>query len=575
MLLDGDGRVSAANGKMTGLLGMKGHAAVAIGMDVSELLPEGAGPLKALLDRGEGSACLELPELEGRYLVALPLGGEARGLSVTAADLKTLGAYFGAIPSGRPANRLHDGAVAPYKEGVIILDSVGSIVYANEKAASLMGESRSELEGRSASRLAGSLVSGEWLTLEVIASRSSAAGLASCPRGEKAVFVSGMPVFGPDGSLALAVFTLKSLESSSFDENSSAQDRELFAAFRDEMTGPHFRPDPVRPFVKRSQAMRKALDQASRLSRSGVREILITGEPGSGKCSVARFIHDSSPRSVEPFVRVACSRRESSELEKEIFGAEAGHTTVAGILEAVGRGTVFLEDADKLPADLQKRIADFLSTREYRRAGGSSRMGSDATLVFTAAGDPNAPPEDGRILAVLAEALAASSIAVPPLRSRREDMAVIARTEMVSHNVRYGLRRYVDPGAADAMSEHDFPVNVRELKSALHKAAIFSSSPNVGPYLSRLFSQSGEPDSYVGGRGINDEKDERLPTLQSVKNSDLNSVLDNIQRKILVEAIRNCKSTREMAVILGISQAGVSRKLKKFKLDAPGKFTRK
>ncbi|MDR1079957.1 MAG: sigma 54-interacting transcriptional regulator [Deltaproteobacteria bacterium] len=545
-------------------------------MRVTDLLPEGGKRLVQILAAGDGCSCLELPELEEQYLVAMPLEGIDKGLSVTAADMRTMGVYFGAVPASRIDNRLFKTVIAAYPFGLMMIDSSGEIIYANDDAASIIGESREELEGHPVSRLSGMFVSGEWLVLDVIAGTRPMAGLASCPRGESAVFVSGIPVFGPDGSFELAVFTMKSLESSCFGEEYADLDRSLFESVRDEVTGHRYRPGSSKTFVTKSPAMRKTLDLASRLARSQQKEALVTGEPGTGKDEVARFIHENSSRSSEPYVRISCARREPLELEKEIFGAEAGHTTVAGLLEAASNGTVCLEDADALPGELQKRLSDFVSKRVYHRAGGSASVKSDVFLLLTASGNPNSPAEDGRLFHGLAEALAGSCISVPPLRSRREDVVELARVLMKDHNESYGLRRYLDPAAADLLLSYRFPGNLRELKSALHKAVVFSGSPNVGPYLQKLFGSDGEIVPAVpGGRGITDEADDRVPTLQTVRKSNLNTVLGGFERKILDDAIRVCRSTREMASMLGISQAGVSRKLKKFRLDAPGKYPRK
>ncbi|MDR1036894.1 MAG: sigma 54-interacting transcriptional regulator [Deltaproteobacteria bacterium] len=575
LVLDGEGAVTAVNRKMAALIGPRAEEAPVVGMGIAELLPEGGARLAELIGTGEGSFCLELPEMEGRYLMAQPLDGAGGGLLVTASDQVAFGAYYGALPAGRATNSLFGGVVSAYPHGLMMVHSRGDIVYVNEAAAALMGETPKSLEGHPVTTLSGRLVSGEWLVMEVMTTARSLAGIASCPRGESTVFVSGMPVFGPNGSMELGLFTLKSLESPCFGRENYVLDRELFEAVRDEMTGHNTRHSPGGDFVRMSPAMNKAVDQAARLARSGVREALVTGEPGTATDVVARFIHETSARSVEPYVRLSCARRDPRELEREIFGAEAGHTTVAGLLEAAGSGTVCLEDADVLPVELQKRIWEFLTGREYRRAGGSVAVVSETYLILTASGDPYAPAEDGRLFHGLAEVLAGSCVAVPPLRSRREDIVEMANLELASHNRGYGLRRYVDPAAADLLQSYSFPGNVRELWSAIHKAAIFSGHDNLAPYLRSIFLMEGALVSPPGGRGITDQAEDKVPNLQTVRLSDLTTVLGGVERKILEDSIRICRSTREMAMMLGISQAGVSRKLKKFRLDAPGKYPRK
>jgi DNA-binding NtrC family response regulator/PAS domain-containing protein len=577
LILDGEGIMLGANSYMADLLGLgSGGASSVVGRHVSEIMPQGAHTLSDLLGSGEGNMCLRLPEVDGIYFVAIPLQSAGGGLSLTAGNLNTLGAYFGAIPEERHSNYLFAKVVGPFPEGLMVCDSRGTVVYANERAAQIMGVGREEFEGRKVACLAGRIVSGEWLILDILTSGRPVAGFVSCPYGEKAVFLSGFPVHGPNGELSQAVFTLRSLASPASGEAAAMHDRELAASFRKSITGSDFRPTPGHEFTAKSPVMRKAIEHAGRIARSGALEVLVLGETGTGRGAMARFVHDSSPRSGNPFVRVNCACRVAHEIEKEIFGAEAGITVIAGLFEAASKGTICLEEADALPHDVQRRIASCITAGEYRRSGGSQLVKTEAAVIVTASGDPQTFAERGGLVPELRQALSSSLVAVPPLRSRREDILEIARLEVSAQNARYGLRRYIDAYAADTLSAHGFPGNVRELKSAVHKAVIFSATPNIGPFLSRMFNP------YKAFHALSDssrdatcDTEDKLPTLQMVRKSSFTEVMNSMEKRLLDEAVRNCKSTREMATTLGISQAGVSRKLKKFSLDAPGKFYRK
>ncbi|MDR3154973.1 MAG: sigma 54-interacting transcriptional regulator [Deltaproteobacteria bacterium] len=583
LLLDAEGAVVEANSRMASLIGLPDEGQGAAGRHVSELLPEGSEKLMELLRSGEGSFGMQLPEMDKAHVVALPLSGGARGLSVTAADARTLGTYFGAMPAARAANRLFERTAAGYSEGLLVCDSAGSVVYVNDRAAELMGLARLDIEGKPASCLAGLLTAAEGIALEVLARGRQAAGRARCPRTGKTVFVSGAPVCAPDGEFSLAVFTVRDLGGVPSGERAAHSDRELFGAFRDEVTGRALRAPSGRSLARRSSAMQKTLESAARLARSGARGILITGEPGSGRESVALYIHERSPGSAEPFVRVSCSRRDPRDLEAEIFGIETPDGSLAGVLEAAGKGTVYLNDADLLPPPIQARLADHAEGRGFRRINGRADLSSEATVMLAVASWPAADggegrlPEEGRLSQGLLAALAAGSLAVPPLRSRREDIADIAREEVKSLNRRYGLSRFIDPAAADILASHSFPGNVRELRSVVHQAMIFSAAPNIGPYLGRHYRPGDDKGPRAAQRAapLEDSEDDRLPDFQSVKARGLNPILDEIELRLLSEAAENCRSTREMAAVLGISQAGVSRKLKKFNLEAPGKNPRR
>jgi DNA-binding NtrC family response regulator len=503
-------------------------------------------------------------------------------------DLKVLGHFFGSLTDARQANRLWERAVAGYQEGIIVCDASGGVVFANAKAASHLGADRRELEGRHASSFAGGTLLERGMIMEVVSRERPLAGKALCPRSGKSLFMSGWPVKGHDGALSLAVFTLRDLAAQAFDEEASASERELVSAFRDEATGRTAPSPAAETFSRKSSVMQRALEQAARLSRSGAGRVLVLGEPGSGKRAVARFIHESSHRQQEPFVRVSCSGRDAAGLSEELFGTGEGSGRVAGVIEAAGRGTVYLEDAHTLPLELLERLAALVLKNEGQRPApepddadtgddeGSSRQCSqEATLVFSSSADTGTLVSDGLFPGSLHEALAPFTVAVPPLRSRREDIVEIARGEVTRLNRRYGLARYLDPAGADTLSSYDFPGNVRELKCAVHQAVLFSGAPNIGPSIARIFRpDEGGASSPVRKAGVLGD-DDRLPNFQTVKASGLNPILDGMEKMLLVEAVQHCRSTREMAYFLGISQAGVSRKLKKFDLEAPGKNNRK
>ncbi|MDR2612300.1 MAG: sigma 54-interacting transcriptional regulator [Deltaproteobacteria bacterium] len=578
LLIDGEGAVVGANSRMAALVGLPpGGAGAAAGRHVSQLLPEGHKSIMEVLRVGESSFGLQIPEIDGLRLVVMPLDGGAKGVSVTAADLEALGPFFGAAAGRRGTNRLHERAADGYSEGLIVCDSLGTVVHANEKAAALAGAERRSLEGRPASWLAGGLMEDSGIVLEVLSRARPASGMARLPRTGKGAFVSGFPVMGHDERLSLAVFTLRDLSLPVFGDAADGLERELFTAFRDEVSGrpPRSATAQPCPFARNSNAMLRTVERASRLVRAGLREMLLLGEPGSGKRALARYMHESPVRTGGAFVRVPCADRDSGELEIEIFGVERSKSVTAGLLEAVGSGTVYLEDADALPLKIQKRLLEFLGTRKYTRSGGSGSLVSEATVMLSSSGDLESLRADNLFLAELHEALDPRSVSVPPLRNRREDIIEIAREEVSLNNRRYGLSRYVDPYAAEILSCHSFPGNVRELKSIVHQSLLFSETPNIGPFIARLLRPSEAGAALPARRRGSKLDDERPLTFQTVKNHGLSAVMDSQERRILIEAIENCKSTREMASKLRISQAGVARKLKKFKLQAPGKNVRK
>jgi DNA-binding NtrC family response regulator len=213
------------------------------------------------------------------------------------------------------------------------------------------------------------------------------------------------------------------------------------------------------------------------------RTTLICGPTGSGKELVARALHDESQRRGEPYVAVHCATLPDTLVEAEMFGHCRGAFTGAsqsrpGLVRTAACGTLFLDEVDSLPAAAQAKLLRFLESGEYRAVGSDRLERSGAWVIAATNQDLGVCVQRGSFRADLMYRLAVVRLDVPPLRSRPEDIVVLAEhfVDLASG----GAKRLGDD-ARRALLSYDWPGNVRELKHRVESAAVLGSEDVIEP----------------------------------------------------------------------------------------------
>ena len=233
-----------------------------------------------------------------------------------------------------------------------------------------------------------------------------------------------------------------------------------------------------------SPAMRDLFRAVGRLAQAPL-SVLITGETGTGKELVARALHRHSPRAAKPFVALNTAAIPAELLESELFGHEAGAFTGAarrhvGRFEQADGGTLFLDEIGDMPPALQTRLLRVLAEGEFFRVGGRELIRVDVRVIAATHQDLDARVADGRFRADLLHRLDVVRLAIPPLRQRREDVAVLAQRFLAQAVQRLGLppKRFA-PAALERLAAHAWPGNVRELENLCWRVAALVSGDTV------------------------------------------------------------------------------------------------
>lgn len=225
-----------------------------------------------------------------------------------------------------------------------------------------------------------------------------------------------------------------------------------------------------------SRAIHRVMEQVRTVAPTRA-AVLIEGEPGVGKRLVARMIHRFSLRKDARFVGIHCAIPGEGALEGELFGWERGTTgagaTRPGRIELAEGGTLFLDEVDAAPAGVQVRMLRAIQERAYERAGGAHTLHADVRLIAATSRDLEAEVRAGRFRDDLFERLSVVRIAVPPLRERAEDVALLIEAFLKEFNREHGRKvTGVSAGALEALARLPWPGNVRELRGAIEAMVV-------------------------------------------------------------------------------------------------------
>jgi DNA-binding NtrC family response regulator len=236
--------------------------------------------------------------------------------------------------------------------------------------------------------------------------------------------------------------------------------------------------------VGKSPAMHAVLSQAQRAAEKSV-SVLITGETGTGKEVLAKFIHSIGPRSTKPFIAINCAAIQNTMLEAELFGFEAGAFTGAdkrktGLMEVADQGILFLDEIASMPLDIQAKLLRALEERAFRRVGGTSMIKVDVQIIAASNRPLSALINDGQFREDLFYRLKVVDLHVPPLRDRKPDIPELVGFFIRQHNIQQGSNVVgISPMAIAALMAYDWPGNIRELSNAIARAILFCDGETI------------------------------------------------------------------------------------------------
>ena len=332
------------------------------------------------------------------------------------------------------------------------------------------------------------------------------------------------------------------------------------ASLRSVVRQPSAAEEEVPPIIYSSDSMRGVVELAESAAKLDS-TVIITGESGTGKDVLARFIHARSARSDSPLITVNCGAMPESLFESEFFGHEKGAFTGAsalkrGLIEAADGSTLFLDEVGELPLTVQVKLLHFLEQGRFRRVGSTRDQSVDVRLI--AATNRHLPQDvrDGRFRADLFYRLNVVSLHILPLRERPADIP-----ELIDYFLTVYRQRFNRPAlslsveARERLETFSWPGNIRELRNCLERAIALSPTDTIEAGQLNL-SGDGSHGLGVDEKSYSSSPDNQPPTLYA------------LERQHILRVLSEAGGNRERAAaILGISSRTLYRKLREYETN--------
>jgi DNA-binding NtrC family response regulator len=310
--------------------------------------------------------------------------------------------------------------------------------------------------------------------------------------------------------------------------------------------------------VGKSEGMLRIFDLVAQVAPSRS-TVLIQGESGTGKELIAKALHANSGRKDKPFVPVNTGAMPTDLLESTLFGHVKGAFTSAvsakkGLFEVANGGTLFLDEIGTMGMDTQAKVLRVLQDKRFMQLGGIQEIQVDVRIIAATNVDLKQAVREGKFREDLFYRLNVIAIDLPPLRSRREDIPLLTAHFLKHYTDENELpERTLAPDALRALVDYDWPGNVRELENAIERGVVLSSGPVIGADLLP---------GHLTGRNY------ATSLLEHNPNASLFDILENIERRIIIEKLERCNwNQTEAAEQFHIPLSTLNQKIKRLNVE--------
>jgi two-component system, NtrC family, nitrogen regulation response regulator GlnG len=321
--------------------------------------------------------------------------------------------------------------------------------------------------------------------------------------------------------------------------------------------------------IGKSPRMLKVFKDIGKIAAKDI-TVLITGESGTGKELVAKAIHYNSSRSLDPFIAINSASIPKDLLESELFGYKRGAFTGAvkdkkGTIETANKGTLFLDEISEVDPDLQAKLLRFLQEKEFTPLGSNETVKADVRIIGASNKDLAAAVQSGLFREDLYYRFNVVQIKLPPLRERKEDIPLLAKSFLRETTVKLETgEKELSKDAKTLLLKYDWPGNVRELENVIKRACVLSS----GTIIENKDLLIEENSSYSIKDFLEEKLKHYLKDMTNISNCNLyDTVLSEAEKALISIVFKETNGNQlKTAKVLGINRNTLRSKIKEYKI---------
>lgn len=445
-----------------------------------------------------------------------------------------------------------------YEEEIFVVNSDNVAIYVNNASERHYGKKPEEIIGKSSSELMDLFLCDPLIT-PIVREEKRKVTLEQTTVIGKKIHTTAIPVLDANGDIELIIYYSKDI--TKFEEMKHelklTRDMLVKKTLDDEINDGiniSVQNSPMH-IIAESSVMKDVLNKAERVAEVDS-TVLILGESGTGKGILARYIHNMSHKEKESFIVINCAAIPDELLEAELFGYEAGSFTGAkdkgkiGFMELANNGTLFLDEISELSPKLQAKLLHVLQDKQFFKIGGRKLINTNARIITATNRDLKKRVEEGLFRQDLYFRLNVIGIEIPSLRERREDILPLIDYFLDKFNKQYKSNHDISNECLDMLRNHAWKGNIRELENLMERLTVMVEEKTIDV-------------KHLPKGWLNNSK-YKIDEFNSVS---LDSIKEEVERDMIVEAYEKCGSSRKVAKMLNISQSRASRLIYKYTTD--------
>ncbi|EGT5072846.1 PAS domain-containing protein, partial [Clostridioides difficile] len=451
-------------------------------------------------------------------------------------------------------------------------DDKGIIIYCNKAFEENYGLKKEDILGKNVSFLEDSGYSTK-SPIPIVLKTKTKFSLEQDTQTGKKLIITATPIFDENGNLEFTVENCRDITELNNIKNKLEDTKKQVKKYKSEVETLYRTALRIEDTVIMDGiVMRPIINTVNHVSKTDV-SVLLLGESGTGKSSLARYIHHNSNRSNGPFITINCATISPQLLESELFGYTSGAFTGAstkgkvGLVELANGGTLFLDEIGDIPQNLQAKFLQLIQDRTFTPVGSLKNKKVDIRIISATNVDLVSKVKEKKFREDLYYRLNVIEIKLPPLRERRDNLVEIIKYYFNRYSSDFNLNKTISKEAMDAIANYRFPGNIRELQNIIQKILLTCTDnhitiddlPNILTKNIHITNNGNKTHiSQINKVIISDSKS------TNYKNKNFDTLIKEYEKNIILDAYEKFGSSYKVAKHLEISQSKANRLIRKY-----------